>query len=130
MENVKADSALGIVKISDEVVSVVAGIAAEEIDGIIELQQGVGNNISQILKGKKGNLGKSVKVTLVEDKAIIDLAVAVEYGVKIPEVVNSVQENVKKTVETMTGLKVDKINVYVQNVMFPKPENETISEEE
>ena len=68
MENVKTDSALGIVKISDEVVSVIAGIAAEEIDGIIELPQGVGNNISQILKGKKNNLGKSVKVTLVEDK--------------------------------------------------------------
>ena len=96
MENVKTDSALGIVKISDEVVSVIAGIAAEEIDGIIELPQGVGNNISQILKGKKNNLGKSVKVTLVEDKAVIDLSVAVEYGVKITDVVNSVQENVKK----------------------------------
>lgn len=129
MENVKADSALGIVKISDEVVSVVAGIAAEEIDGIIELQQGVGNNISQILKGKKGNLGKSVKVTLVEDKAIIDLAVAVEYGVKIPEVVNSVQENVKKTVETITGLTVEAVNISVQNIYVPKQQQENLKED-
>lgn len=129
MENVKTDSALGIVKISDEVVSVIAGIAAEEIDGIIELPQGVGNNISQILKGKKNNLGKSVKVTLVEDKAIIDLSVAVEYGVKIPDVVNSVQENVKKTVETITGLNVEAVNISVQNIYVPKQEQENLKED-
>lgn len=129
MENVKADSTLGIVKISDEVVSVIAGIAAEEIAGIMELPQGVGNNISQILKGKKNNLGKSVKVTLTEDKAIIDLAVAVEYGVKIPEVVNSVQENVKKTVETITGLTVEAVNISVQNIYVPKQEQENLKED-
>ncbi|CUO57906.1 Asp23/Gls24 family envelope stress response protein [Clostridium sp. NSJ-49] len=129
MENVKTDSALGIVKISDEVVSVIAGIAAEEIDGIIELPQGVGNNISQILKGKKNNLGKSVKVTLVEDKAVIDLSVAVEYGVKIPDVVNSVQENVKKTVETITGLSVEAVNISVQNIYVPKQEQENLKED-
>lgn len=129
MENVKTDSALGIVKISDEVVSVIAGIAAEEIDGIIELPQGVGNNISQILKGKKNNLGKSVKVTLVEDKAVIDLSVAVEYGVKITDVVNSVQENVKKTVETITGLSVEAVNISVQNIYVPKQEQENLKED-
>ena len=129
MENVKTDSALGIVKISDEVVSVIAGIAAEEIDGIIELPQGVGNNISQILKGKKNNLGKSVKVTLVEDKAVIDLSVAVEYGIKIPDVVNSVQENVKKTVETITGLSVEAVNISVQNIYVPKQEQENLKED-
>lgn len=129
MENVKTDSALGIVKISDEVVSVIAGIAAEEIDGIIELPQGVGNNISQILKGKKNNLGKSVKVTLVEDKAVIDLSVAVEYGVKIPDVVNSVQENVKTTVETITGLSVEAVNISVQNIYVPKQEQENLKED-
>ena len=129
MENVKTDSAVGIVKISDEVVSVIAGIAAEEIDGIIELPQGVGNNISQILKGKKNNLGKSVKVTLVEDKAVIDLSVAVEYGVKIPDVVNSVQENVKKTVETITGLSVEAVNISVQNIYVPKQEQENLKED-
>ena len=129
MENVKTDSALGIVKISDEVVSVIAGIAAEEIDGIIALPQGVVNNISQILKGKKNNLGKSVKVTLVEDKAVIDLSVAVEYGVKIPDVVNSVQENVKKTVETITGLSVEAVNISVQNIYVPKQEQENLKED-
>ena len=124
MENIKDGSTLGIVKISDEVVSIIAGIAAEEIQGILEIQHGVTNNISQILKGKKNTTGKSVKVVLEEDKATIELNVAVEYGVKIPEVIGTVQENVKKTVEAMTGLKVDTINVNVQNIYVPKKEQE------
>ena len=122
MENVNNESTIGIVKISDEVVSVIAEIAADEIQGIVEVPHGVSSNISQILKGKKSSSGKSVKVTLEEDKAIIELNVAVEYGMKIPEIVSAVQENVKKTVEAMTGLKVDKVNVNVQNIFVPKQE--------
>lgn len=124
MENVNSESTIGIVKISDEVVSVIAEIAADEIQGIVEVPHGVSSNISQILKGKKSSNGKSVKVILEEDKAIIELNVAVEYGMKIPEVVSAVQENVKKTVEAMTGLKVDKVNVNVQNIFVPKQEQQ------
>ena len=122
MENVNNESAIGIVKISDEVVSVIAEIAADEIKGIVEIPPGVSSNITQILKGKKASSGKSVKVTLEEDKATIEINVAVEYGMRIPEVVASVQENVKRTVEAMTGLKVDKVNVNVQNIYVPKQE--------
>lgn len=124
MENINNESTIGIVKISDEVVSVIAEIAADEIQGIVEVPHGVSSNISQILKGKKSSSGKSVKVTLEEDKAIIELNVAVEYGMKIPDVVSAVQENVKKTVEAMTGLKVDKVNVNVQNIYVPKQEQQ------
>lgn len=124
MENVNNESTIGIVKISDEVVSIIAEIAADEIQGIVEVPNGVSSNISQILKGKKASSGKNVKVTLEEDKAIIELNVAVEYGMKIPEVVSAVQENVKKTVEAMTGLKVDKVNVNVQNIYVPKQEQQ------
>jgi uncharacterized alkaline shock family protein YloU len=127
MENKNYEENLGIVKISDEVVSVIAGIAAGEIKGVEDLQQ-TGNNISQLLKGKK-NVAKNVKVTLNEEKAIIDLNLAVEYGVKIPEVVSSVQENVKKTVEAITGLKVEAVNINVQNIYLPKTEKEEIKED-
>lgn len=127
MDNNNYEENLGIVKISDEVVSVIAGIAAEEINGVEDLQHPVGNNISQLLKGKK-TLGKNVKVTLNEDFAIIEINLAVEYGVKIPEVVNAVQENVKKTVETMTGLNVNSVNVNVQSIYVPKTEKEEIKE--
>ncbi|MCR1949752.1 Asp23/Gls24 family envelope stress response protein [Clostridium sp. DSM 100503] len=127
MENKNYDDNLGRVKISDEVVSVIAGIAAEEIKGVEDLQQMGGNNISQLLKGKK-NVGKNVKVTLSENSAIIDLNLAVEYGVKIPEVVNAVQENVKKTVEAMTGLNVEYVNINVQSIYLPKTEKEESKE--
>ncbi|AQM59262.1 alkaline-shock protein [Clostridium baratii] len=110
---------VGIVKISDEVVSVIAGIAAEEIEGVMEFQHGVTNNISQLLKGKKTS-GKAVKVTLEEDRAKIEMDLTVLYGVKILDVVASVQENVKKTVEAMTGLVVSSVDVYVQNIYLPK----------
>ncbi|MBE6053549.1 MAG: Asp23/Gls24 family envelope stress response protein [Clostridium sartagoforme] len=123
MDNMNYEENLGIVKISDEVVSVIAGIAAEEINGVEDLQHLGGNNISQLLKGKK-NAGRNVKVTLNEDYATIELNLAVEYGVNIPEVVNSVQENVKRTVETMTGLNVTAVNVNVQNIYVPKVEKE------
>ncbi|EKY26997.1 Asp23/Gls24 family envelope stress response protein [Clostridium celatum] len=128
MENNVGEKALGIVKISDEVVSIIAGIAADEIQGIVGIPHGVSNNISQILKGKKTTNNKSVKVTLEEDKAVIELNVAVEYGIKIPEVVSEVQENVRKTVEAMTGLNVDTVNVNVQNIYVKKQEQEAVKE--
>jgi len=127
MDNKNYEENLGIVKISDEVVSVIAGIAAEEIKGVMDLQQN-SNNISQLLKGKK-NSSKNVKVALAENVATIDMNVAVEYGINIPEVVLSVQENVKNTVETMTGLNVESVNVNVQSIYLPKTEKEEIKED-
>lgn len=121
MDKVDNEVNIGIVKISDEVVSVIAGIAAEEIQGVVEFQHGVGNNISNLLKSKK-NFGKSVKVTLGENSATIDLNLSVQYGLKIQNVIEAVQENVKKTVEAITGLKVDAINVSVQSIYQVKEE--------
>lgn len=120
-ENLKEEKDMGIVKISDEVVGVIAGLAAAEIKGIVGMSANLVGGITQILTGKK-NLSKGVKVNVGESSAEIDLYVVVEYGVKIPEVCSQVQENVKKTVETMTGLVVSGVNVHVQNVVIPKTE--------
>ncbi|WP_459481893.1 Asp23/Gls24 family envelope stress response protein [Clostridium saccharoperbutylacetonicum] len=121
MEDLIQEENTGVVKISDEVVSVIAGIAAQEIDGILDSQVGVTNNLTSIFKGKK-NTAKASKVTLEEDKAIIDMNISVEYGRKIMDVAAQVQENVKKTVEAMTGLSVEAVNVSVQNIYLPKKE--------
>ena len=121
-ENLKNNSNMGIVKISDEVVSVIAGIAAAEIKGIVGMSAGITGGITQMLGGKK-NLSRGVKVTVGEDSATIDIVVAVEYGTKIPEVATAVQENVKKAVETMTGLVVAAVNIFVSNIVLPKSEN-------
>jgi uncharacterized alkaline shock family protein YloU len=126
-ENIINDSEVGIVKISDEVVSVIAGIAADEIEGIVGMSS-VGG-FTQMFSGKK-NLSKGVKVNVKEDSADIDLYVTVEYGVKIHEICAKAQVNVKKAVETMTGLNVTAVNIYVQNVEFPKVNEPEEKEEE
>lgn len=125
MEDLNKDENIGVVKISDEVVSVIAGIAAQEIDGIVDYQSGVASNLTNIFKGKK-NAPKGTKVTLEDDKATIEMNIAVEYGRKIMDLVAQVQDNVKRTVEAMTGLSVASVNVCVQSIYLPKKdESET-----
>ncbi|WP_138204478.1 Asp23/Gls24 family envelope stress response protein [Haloimpatiens lingqiaonensis] len=127
-ESLKNTESVGVVKISDEVVSVIAALAADEIEGIEEINAGLAGGISQILGGKK-NISKGVKVSVNEGSATIDLYVVVRYGVRIPEICEKVQKNVMKTVETITGLKVSAVNVYVQNVAIPKLEDQNSKEE-
>lgn len=122
-ENIKNEVDMGIVKISDEVVAIIAGLAAGEIKGIVGMSASLVGGITQALSGKK-NLSKGVKVSLGENNAAIDLFIVVEYGVKIPEVALQAQENVKKAVESMTGLTVSEVNIHVQNVILPKSELE------
>ncbi|KGM94983.1 alkaline-shock protein [Clostridium novyi A str. 4552] len=117
----ETDMEMGIVKISDEVVEVIAGLAASEVDGIEGMSTTLVGGITQILSGKK-NLSKGIKVNVEENSATIDLYVVVKYGVKIVDVAKKVQESVRKSVELMTGLNLTAINVYVQNVVLPKEE--------
>ncbi|WP_432400790.1 Asp23/Gls24 family envelope stress response protein [Wukongibacter sp. M2B1] len=112
----------GQVKISDEVVATIAGLAAAEVGGIYSMSGGFAGNISDLL-GRK-NLSKGVKVEVGEEEAAVDLNVVVEYGVKIPDVAWKVQESVKSAIETMTGLKVVEVNIHVQGVYIPKKEKE------
>ena len=128
-ENLKSEVDMGIVKISDEVVAVIAGLACSEVKGIVGISSGIVGGITQILSGKK-NLSKGVKVNVGENDATIDIFIVVEYGVKIPEVASEVQNSVKKAVESMTGLSVSAINIFVQNVYLPKLEEVTEEKEE
>lgn len=120
-EEIKNEIDLGIVKISDDVVGVIAGLAATEVKGIVGMSANLVGGITQILSGKK-NLSKGVKVNVGENSASIDLFVVVEYGVKILDVATQVQESVKKAVESMTGLIVSSVDVHVQNVFIAKVE--------
>ena len=122
----KTDTGLGTIKIADEVVSIIAGLAATEIDGIAGMSGGVVGGIAEML-GRK-NFSKGVKVEVGEREAAIDLYIIVKYGVRIPDVALAAQENIKRAIETMTGLSVVEVNVNVQGVHFPEdeePEEET-----
>ncbi len=120
-EMIKIDDGLGSVRIGDEVVSMMAGIAALEIPGIAGMSGGLVGGIAELL-GRK-NLSKGVKVEVGEKEARVDLYIIVKYGERIPDVAIAVQENVKKQIESMTGLSVIEVNVHVQGVDFGEEEN-------
>ena len=107
----------GKVTFADEVIAIIAGIAATEIPGV-SMSGGIAGDIVERL-GKK-NLSKGVKVEVGEKETAIDLFVVVDYGVRIPEVAWNIQENVKKAVENMTGLNVIEVNIHIQGVNFEK----------
>ncbi|WP_041282880.1 Asp23/Gls24 family envelope stress response protein [Desulfofundulus kuznetsovii] len=109
-------TSLGSIRIADEVVRVIAGLAATEVPGVAGMSGGVVGGIVEML-GKK-NLSKGVKVEVGEKEAAVDLFVIVDYGTRIPDVALQIQENVKKAIEAMTGLSVVEVNVNVQGVAF------------
>lgn len=117
----------GTVKISNDVVAIIAGVAATEVEGVAGMSGGITGGITEMLGMK--NLSKGVKVEVGDEEAAIDLYIVVEYGSKIGEIGIKVQKNVKDTVETMTGLNVIEVNVSIQGVNLlkeeePKPEAE------
>ena len=110
------------IKIADDVIAVIAGIAASEVQGVAEMSGGFAGGISEVLSGKK-NLAKGIKVEAGEKETKIDVNIIVEYGTRIPDVAFEIQNKVKKAVENMTGLKVVEVNVHVQGVNTDAPEN-------
>ena len=103
------------IKISDDVVAVIAGVAVSEVPGVAGMAGGFAGGISEVFSGKK-NLAKGIKVEIDEKNAKIDVNIIVEYGSRIPDVAFEIQTIVKKAVESMTGLKVEEVNVHVQGV--------------
>lgn len=112
------DVEIGNVKISEEVVAIIAGVAAMDVPGVAGMSGGIAGGIAEIL-GRK-NLSKGVKVEVGEKEAAIDLYIIVEYGCRIPDVSWDIQEKVKNAVQTMTGLDVIEINIHVQGVNIEK----------
>ena len=103
------------IQISSDVVAVIAGVAVSEVQGVSGMSGGFAGGITEVLSGKK-NLAKGIKVEINEDTARIDVNIIVEYGSRIPDVAFEIQNRVKKSVENMTGLKVEEVNVHVQGV--------------
>lgn len=107
-------SEMGKVEIAPDVIEVIAGLAAAEIDGVAHMSGGFVGGIAEKL-GRK-NFSKGVKVELGENHTVVDVSIVVEYGVRIPDVALAVQDNVKTTIQNMTGLDVLEINVHVVSV--------------
>ena len=106
------------IKIADDVVSTIAGIAAAEVPGVAGMSGGLVGGISEIL-GKK-NFSKGIKVDVEGNNTSIEIYIIVEYGVRIPDVAWEIQNKVKTAVQDMTGLNVAKVNIHVQGVKIEK----------
>ena len=111
----------GDIKISDEVIATIASVATKEISGISGLSLSIAGEIAS--KFTKKNLSKAVKISTEGNNVTIDISVVIEYGVVISDVSWEVQQNVKKAVETMSGLTVDKVNIIVAGVNFESAQN-------
>ena len=103
------------IKISNEVIAVIAGVAVSEVRGVASMQGGFAGGIGEVLSGKK-NLAKGIKVEAENEKVKVDVNIIVEYGTRIPDIAFEIQNRVKKSIENMTGLKVTEVNVHVQGV--------------
>lgn len=112
------NGSLGEVQIADEVVAIIAGLAATEVEGVGSMA----GNITNELVGKLGmkNLSKGVKVDILENIVCVDLALNIEYGYNILETSKRVQEKVKAAIENMTGLVVSDVNVRIASVEMEK----------
>ncbi|MFV9510219.1 Asp23/Gls24 family envelope stress response protein [Tepidibacillus sp. LV47] len=112
----------GKIKIESDVVAMIAGLAATDTEGIASMSAGITEGLAKRVSGK--NVTKGVRVEVGETETAIDLRVVIKYGFKIHEVARKLQQNVKEAVESMTGLRVVEVNVYVEGVELQKDEPE------
>lgn len=114
------ENSVGAIRIASDVVATIACMAASEIPGVAGMSGGITSGLAEMLGRKQ--MTKGVKVDVGENEAALDIYIIVNYGVAIGEVAKQVQEGVKATVESMTGLTCRVVNVHVQGVSFPEPE--------
>ena len=111
---IQKDESIGEVKIADEVVTVIAGLAATDVDGVASMEGNITNELVSKLGVK--NLSKGVKVTVLEGVVTVDLTLNIEFGKNILEVSKKVQDKVKSSIENMTGLEVADVNIRIAGV--------------
>lgn len=112
--NTSEEGKIGEVQIADEVVAIIAGLAATEVEGVAAMA----GNITNELVGKLGmkNLAKGVKVEVSEASVVVELSIMMKYGYSIPDTSQTVQEKVKAAIENMTGLTVSEVNIRIAGV--------------
>ena len=108
------DENIGAVQIADDVVAMIASLAASEVDGV----SAVGNNLTNDLMSKVGvkNIAKGVKVDVKETNVTVDVVVTMDYGYNIPATSRKIQDKVKAAIENMTGLKCTEVNIRIAGV--------------
>jgi uncharacterized alkaline shock family protein YloU len=112
------NEAIGEVRIADEVIAGIAGLAATEVKGVASMAGNITKDLIGMLSS--GNLSKGVAVQVEENNVKVDIALFMEYGYSVPKVCRKVQEKVKTAIESMTGMTVTEINVRIAGVNIDK----------
>jgi len=116
------DNPNGTVTFATDVVAKMAGLAATEVEGVASMSannNGIADIFSRRMQTSR-NFTKGVKVAIENNRVLVDVSIIVEYGSPVPDVASSIQENVKKAIETMSGLDVQSVDVHVQGLSFEK----------
>ena len=111
---IETEEKFGEVRIADEVVAIIAGLAASEVEGVASMAGNITNELVSKLGMK--NLSKGVKVDVLDGVVCVDLALNLKYGYEIPATCKNVQEKVKTAIENMTGLEVSDVNISIASV--------------
>ncbi|WP_286229099.1 Asp23/Gls24 family envelope stress response protein [Neobacillus mesonae] len=128
LEMEQGNNSHGKIEIAPEVIEVIAGIAASEVDGVSGMRGNFATGVVERL-GKK-NHGKGVKVELTESGIIIDVYCLMKFGVSIPAVSGKIQENIRQALINMTALDPEEVNIHIVGVHFDTPKQEPVIEEE
>ena len=119
----KEAGVLGDIQIADEVIAIIAGLAATEVEGVAKMYGNITNELVSKLGMK--NLSKGVKVLVTPEDVKVDLSIELKYGYSVIDVSSKGQEKVKQAIETMTGLKVSMVRVRIAGVAIEKEEKAT-----
>lgn len=114
MDKTVKDARIGEVQIADEVVAIIAGLAATEVEGVAAMAGNITNELVSKLGMK--NLSKGIKVEVTPESVVVDMSITMKYGYNIPKTSQTVQEKVKSAIENMTGLYVSEVNVKIAGV--------------
>lgn len=115
---IQSDETIGQVQIADEVVAIIAGLAATEVEGVASMA----GNITNELVSKLGmrSLSRGIKINVEDGEVTVDVALNIEYGYSVPKTSRLVQEKVKASIENMTGLTVKDVNISIASVCMEK----------
>lgn len=119
MEKINKSEDNGNVSISEEVVATIAGLAAADVEGVAGLTSRLASDIKGIVNKK--TIGKGIQVIINETSVVVDIFINVKFGYKFIDVAQKVQKAVETSVESMTGLEVETVNVNIVGVIIPKP---------
>lgn len=122
METINKIEDNGNITISEDVVATIAGLAAADVEGVAGLTSRLASDIKGIVNKK--TIGKGVQVVINEASVVLDIFLNIKFGYKFIEVAEKVQKTVENAVESMTGLKVETVNVDIVGIIIPKPEKQ------